>query len=180
MRRSIALTVLAVLTLGALTGCGNGVNTGPFGNGSPTRGGSCVPVRPGGVITDGLEEFRNMGKAVATIEKVSLYKPHDLSVMTAYVVPITGHTLYGWWAGYPTAAIAHKVRGVQWSHRQRADGAHIRPSPRSRNAVTNLLLVLKPTATVGTASAIDISYRESGQDYLWRSGFTIKVTKSHC
>src|SRR5450755_4370524 len=65
--------------------------------------------------------------ATAVVEKVALADSHGLRMLAAYVVPITGHTLYGILTGFPPAA--HLPPGVQWSQRQRADGATIPHSP---------------------------------------------------
>ena len=112
------------------------VNTGPFGGGGDSSS-LCVPVGRGGVLSYGLNAFTNTG-GTARIERVALTDPHDLRIVAAYVVPVTGNTLYGVLSGYPPA------RGlpadVQWDRRQRANGAAI---PHSRGIQYNLVLVLK-------------------------------------
>lgn len=171
------LLASVVLTVSVLVGCGNARSTGPFGTGG-AHGSTCRPVRPGGVLTYGAQEFRNSGPATATIEKVTLDDPHNLLMPAAYVVPITGTTLVGVWDGYPTAAVARQAPGIEWALRKRADGALVPPA--HGKDVTNLVLVLKPTAVVGTAQAIDVYYRESGQEYHMRTGLTLKVTTGKC
>jgi hypothetical protein len=92
-------------------------------------------------------------------------------VLAAYVLPVTGTDLYGVWFGYPPAA--HIPRGVHWLQRQRADGARI---PHSRGRGTNnLLLVIKPTAKVGSARGVDVFYRSSGQQYHLRTATRLRV-----
>lgn len=161
-----------LLAGGLLAGCasGNAVNTGPFGNGG-VWGEECVPVPRGGVLSYGGDEFRNGGAATATVSKVALADPRGMRMLAAYVVPVTGHELYGVRPGYPPAA--HLPRGVGWSRRQQASGATI---PRSRgHDVTNLVLVLTPTAKVGWARGIDVYYRESGQQYHLRTATRIRL-----
>jgi hypothetical protein len=154
-----------------LTGCSSGpaVNTGPFGNGG-SPGEECIGVPRGMVLSYGFEGFRNSGPA-ATIEKVDLANSHGLQVLGAYVVPITGTALYGVWFGYPPTV--HIPRGVQWSQRQRADGARI-PHSQGQDA-DNLLLVIKPTAKVGSARGVDVFYRASGQQYHLRTATRLRV-----
>jgi hypothetical protein len=155
-----------------LAGCASGVavNTGPFGNGG-SQGEECVPLPRGGVLSYGFDEFRNSSASAAVIEKVSLADPHGLRILAAYVVPITGHTLYGVLTGFPPEA--HLPLGVQWSQRQRADGATIPHSLGHR--VTNLILVLKPVTKIGSARGIDVYYRVSGQQYHLRTATRIVV-----
>ncbi|HYV78547.1 MAG TPA: hypothetical protein VE979_10505 [Streptosporangiaceae bacterium] len=144
------------------------VNTGPFGGGGDSSS-LCVPVGRGGVLSYGLNAFTNTG-GTARIERVALTDPHDLRIVAAYVVPVTGNTLYGVLSGYPPA------RGlpadVQWDRRQRANGAAI---PHSRGIQYNLVLVLKPAGTKGTARSVDVFYRAAGQDYHLQTTTRIEV-----
>jgi hypothetical protein len=153
------------------------VNTGPFGNGG-IYGQECAFVPPGSVLSYGFDEFRNVGGATATIDKVTLADSHGIRMLAAYVVPVTGHELYGVLFGYPPDA--HLPQGVQWSRRQPTNGATIPPS-RGRHDVTNLVLVLKPTATTGSARGISVFYRESGQRYHLLTATRIRLkTASKC
>ena len=144
------------------------VNTGPFGGGGDSSS-LCVPVGRGGVLSYGLNAFTNTG-GTARIERVALTDPHDLRIVAAYVVPVTGNTLYGVLSGYPPA------RGlpadVQWDRRQRANGAAI---PHSRGIQYNLVLVLKPAGTKGTARSVDVFYRAAGQGYHLQTTTRIEV-----
>jgi hypothetical protein len=87
-------------------------------------------------------------------------------------VPITGDDLYGVLDGYPPAE--HLDPGVHWAERQRANGARIPRSP--GNDVTNLVLVLKPTASLGSAQGVDIFYGESGQQYHMRTATRVVIS----
>jgi hypothetical protein len=164
--RLAAVLLAAVL----LAGCtGPAVNTGPFrGGGDP--GEECASIPPGGVLGYGFEEFRNGGSATATIDKVALTDPRGLRIVAAYVVPVSGHILYGVQPGWPPAYIPP---GFHWPQREKAVGARIPPSP--GHDVINLLLVLKPTGRVGTARSVDVYYRASGQDYHLRTVTSIRV-----
>ena len=115
--------------LALIAACSNAINTGPFSPGptSSDRNALCTPVRPGGVLTLGMDAFPNTGGSPATIERVALTDPHNLQIIAAYAVPLTGTNLYGVLDGAPPAR--HLPAGVQWAQRQRADGAS---SPQGR------------------------------------------------
>ncbi len=173
----LAGTLLAAGVL--LAGCASdpAVNAGPFGNGG-IYGEECASVPPGKVLSYGFDEFRNSGSGTATIDKVALADSRGIRILAAYVVPITGHELYGVLFGYPPAA--HLPQGVQWAQRQRADGATV-PRSRGSHDVTNLVLVLRPTAKTGWARGIDVYYRESGQQYHLLTATRIRLkTTSKC
>jgi hypothetical protein len=146
----------------------NAINTGPFGGGGDP-GSLCVPVGHGGVLSYGLDAFTNTG-GTATIERVALTNPHDLHMLAAYVVPVTGTMMYGDLSGYPPAR--GLPPGVHWNRRQRANGAII---PHSRGTQYNLVLILKPAGTKGTAWAIDVFYRAAGQEYHLQTTTRIEV-----
>ena len=120
----------------------NAINTGPFspGGANGERNEVCAPVRRGGVLAYGLDAFTNSGGGPATIERVALTDPHNLQVLGAYAVPMTGTYAYGVLDGVPPGR--HLPAGVHWAQRQRADGAVIPPG-----AQINLILVLKPAGT---------------------------------
>jgi hypothetical protein len=137
---------------------------GPLGE-RGSQGTLCSPVAKGQVLSDGFDPLMNSGKAPATIEAVSLADPRHLVLLTAYVVPITGGFLYGVHAGFPPAPELDP--GVLWSKRQLAVGAIIPHS--GTNHLANLLLVVKPTASTGTAAGVLIAYRVAGQLYQFQS-----------
>lgn len=139
-------------------------SAGPLGE-AGSQGTLCSPVAEGQVLSDGFDPLMNSGQAPATIEAVSLADPHHLVLLAAYVVPITGGFLYGVHAGFPPATGLDP--GVLWSERQLAVGASIPHS--GINHLANLLLVLKPTASRGTAAGVLIVYRVAGQLYQFQS-----------
>jgi hypothetical protein len=148
----------------------NAINTGPFspGGANGERNEVCTPVRRGGVLAYGLDAFTNSGGSPATIERVALTDPHNLQVLGAYAVPMTGTYAYGVLDGVPPGR--HLPAGVHWAQRQRADGAVIPPG-----AQINLILVLKPAGTKGTARSIDMFYRSAGQQYHLQTNTSIEV-----
>jgi hypothetical protein len=148
----------------------NAINTGPFSPGTTSgdRNEVCAPVRPGGVLTYALDSFTNSGGGPATIERVALTDPHNLQIIAAYAVPLTGTYGYGVLDGAPPAR--HLPAGVHWAQRQRADGTVIPPG-----AQTILVLVLKPAGTKGTARSIDMFYRSAGQQYHLQTITSIEV-----
>ena len=102
MSRPVAC--LAALGCLVLAGCSTGpASPGPLGD-TGGRGTLCGPVARGQVLSDGFDGLRNTGDAPARIEAVSLADPHGLRLLTAYVIPIAGDSLYGVRAGFPPAA----------------------------------------------------------------------------
>jgi hypothetical protein len=176
-RQASAIATVAIAVY--LAGCSSGVifNSGPLG-GQGSTGINCASVNGrGGVLSYGFIEFANSSASPVVITKVTLADPRGLRMLAAYVVPITGDTLYGLLQGYPPAR--HLAAGVQWSERQRADGAVIKHS-RGQD-VTNLVAVLKPTRNPGWARGINIYYHSSGgQRYLLRQGVQILVSINRC
>jgi DNA-binding beta-propeller fold protein YncE len=121
---------LAALGCLVLAGCSTGPGgPGPLGDGG-TQGTLCSQVAKGQVLSDGFDALRNTGDAPATIDSVSLANPHGLRLLTAYIIPITGRSLYGVRSGFPPAAALDP--GVLWSRRHLAAGATIQLSPSSR------------------------------------------------
>ncbi len=106
---------------------------------------------------------------------MSLTDPRSLAITAAWVVPISGTSLYGFLPGEPK--LAWMSRGFLWAKRMRADGARVQPA-RNQHDVTNLVLVLKPLAQTGKASAIDVYYTESGQQYQQRYNSAVKLTSA--
>jgi hypothetical protein len=137
---------------------------GPLGDGG-SQATLCSPVARGQVLSDGFDPLMNSGRAPATIEAVSLADPRHLVLLAAYVIPIAGGFLYGVHAGYPPAAQLDP--GVLWSERQLAAGASIPHS--GPDHLANLLLVVMPTASTGSAAGVLIAYRVAGQVYQFQS-----------
>jgi len=144
----------------------NPINTGPFGGQGETIGTLCVPVKPGQVVADGINAISNKEPAAAVVDRVGLVSPHGLRILAAYVVPITGHVLYGAQTGYPPVPGA--PQGFQWGERQQAEGARVPHT--SGHHVMNLLLVLGTHGSRSTDKGVDVWYHASGQHYHLRTG----------
>lgn len=175
IRAAGALLASVLLASVLLASCASAShpNDGPLTIGGSTPGGipgtECVPVRQGGVVSFGFEPLVNRGRDTATVTKVDLADPRSLHVVQAWIVPITGNSLYGVRGGYPPAP--HLPSGVHWDQRHGAVGAVI---PHSRqNHYANLVLVLKPTKDVSSAAGVNIYYKESGTKYQIRTHFAI-------
>jgi hypothetical protein len=162
IRAGVRAAWLAGLGGLVLAGCSSGAGgAGPLAIGEGP-GTECAPVAPGQVLSDGFDEVSNPGNAPATIQAVSLADPHDLRLVAVYIVPIAGDDLYGVRAGYPPALPLDP--GVLWSQRHSAAGASVVHSANPHH-VGNIVLVLKPTASVGTAAGTQVSYRIGTTDY---------------
>jgi hypothetical protein len=162
-----ASLVVATVALVSLTGCGGGnpVNTGPFGGKNYIGESTCLdPMPVHSVYTDSDLAFTNSGPT-AVIDKVTLDKVHGLRLLAAYTVPLTAQRTggYGDRKGYPPPQ-RDLPRGVLWSRRQRADGAHIPHTP-PKPAEVALVLVVELTGTSGSFSGIDIYYHTSSGTY---------------
>jgi hypothetical protein len=149
-----------------VAGCGGGnpVNTGPFGGQNYGAESTCLkPLPPHSVYTTSDLAFTNSGPA-AVIDQVSLTHVHGIRLLAAYTVPITGQGGgYGDRTGYPPPQ-RDLPRGVLWSRRQRADGAHIPHTP-PRPAEVALVLVVQLTGPSGAYRGIDIYYHIAGGRY---------------
>lgn len=163
----------ALLACALLAGCGP-ASSGPLINGLNGGVGSgeeCIThMRPGGVLSYGFEAFSNRGQAV-TVTKADLARPRGLEILQAWMVPITGTYLYGVLHGWPP--YKHLPKGVQWSRRQRADGAVI-PHSRGHDQM-NLVLVLRGVRNVATAAGVNVYYLAAGQDYHLRTHIAIRL-----
>jgi hypothetical protein len=150
-------------------GCGSGLPTdGPFGNGG-TSSSECAPVPRGGVLSFGFEALENHGSSTARITSVTLASPHHgLTVLAAYVIPVTGHDLYGVRDGYPQPD--QMPPGEDWPQRQSAVAAQV-PAMK----VANLLLVLRPANSGGTAAGVDVFYESGGRQYLLQTATSLQV-----
>jgi hypothetical protein len=73
--------------------------------------------------------------------------------------------------GFPPAA--HLDPGVLWSQRQRASGARI-PHTAAGHYV-NLVAVVKPADSGGTAKGVDVDYTASGHQYRLANPTTLQV-----
>jgi hypothetical protein len=159
MAGAMAATLLAAMSL---AGCGGGdpVNTGPFGNGGGVTEGWCSPAPLKTYTAGGIAVIGNSGPA-AVIDAVRLDHLRGLRLLATYVVPQTGRDEFGDWNGIPSPR--ELPLGVQWSKRQRAQGARI--PPEHGLDVTDLVLVVRLVGKVGSASGIDVYYHTADGHY---------------
>src|SRR5262249_61556277 len=93
-----------------------------------------------------------------------------LGIVAAAAARAPGNPVSGVLRGSPPAR--GLPPGVLWDRRQRANGAVI---PHSRGTQYNLVLVLKPAGTKGTARSVDVFYRAAGQEYHLQTTTRIEV-----
>ena len=171
---------LALLAIACTSSTGPAAG-GPFhGKGSTIPETVCDWARPGGVVYDGFDAFQNAG-GTATISRAALAQSHHLRLVAAWVVPIAGTPLVGVGQGYPSASgLATTAPGTQWERRQRVPGAVVGHT--SGHDLYNLVLIVRPSGTVGTAKAIKLYYEASGTHYLMHlpHGLNIWVGRSRC
>lgn len=173
--RKLAVAAL-LLALTATAGCGGSsipVNSGPLGNGGDNDF-LCSPIPRMTPMTNGWTALEYKGDSTVTIEKVTLYKPHDLKLTAAVVLPVGKGTLTGRLATYPPtkADLAESYHTMAWwNARVTADGATLRPG-----VEYSLALGLLPESRLhATAAGIDVLYRADGQEYLLRNRTTFQV-----
>ena len=124
---------------------------------------------------DSFDAFRNAG-GLARISKVTLVHPRHLRLVAAWVVPTSG-PLGDSGPGYPRASEFQP--GFHWGKRQVIPGAMVRHT-HGRDLI-NLVIVMKPTAKIGTATAVNLYYKSAGTRYLihFPIGYKIPVG-GHC
>jgi hypothetical protein len=160
---------LALLLTTSCTGTGTLTTNGPFGGSGPNSGTICAWTNPGGVVHDSSDEFPNTGNT-ATIDKVALVDPQHLRVVAAWVVPTDG-PLGDTGLGYPPAS--GYAPGFRWEQRQRIPGATVRHT--SGQDVINLVIVIKPSGKLGTATAVNLYYQSAGTHYLLHIPYGYKI-----
>lgn len=161
-----------------LGGCGSsGPNlNGPFGDSAKGPiGAQCFQSEPkGSVATLGMLSFSNKG-GPARIDKVTLVDARDLQTVAEWLVPITGHDLMGVLDGYPPYGSKRGSQGpapgIHWASRQRAVGATIAHMPFPLSI--NLIVVLRPTGSLGTVKTVYLDYESGGTKY--RLNFQVAI-----
>jgi len=138
---------------------------GPFGNGGPNSGTVCYPAKPGGVVFDGFEEFSDTG-GMATVSKVTLVRPRHLRLAAAWVANANDVAAADG-RGYPTP-------GRSW---QRIPGAVVHHT-RGTEGIA-LVIVVKPSGKLGTATAVNLYYNSGGTHYLLHFPYGPEVPVGH-
>ncbi|HYK28350.1 MAG TPA: hypothetical protein VEV61_10320 [Streptosporangiaceae bacterium] len=172
------LTAAAAVLAAALAACGhsdNGTADGPFGNGG-TPGAHCTAAQsPHQVVTNGDQFIQNPGPR-ARITALSLANDHGIELLRAWIVQITGHTLYGNWLGWPVNR--PQLLGVHWETRQAADGASIAPTKHLNGYNIVLAIRLAPSRREGWARGVSVRYTAGGKDYTLLTATRIAIATS--
>jgi hypothetical protein len=108
----------------------------------------------------------------ATTERVALVHSRNLRLVDAWVVLITGTDTVGVGSGYPPGSPLPP--GVEWGQRQRVPGAVVRHT--RGHDIIDLVLVVKASGKVGTATAINLYYQASGTHYLLHVPYGLKIS----
>ncbi len=162
---------LALLFAAACSAAGKLSANGPFGSGGTNSGRLCEQIPPGGVLHDSFDAFSNAG-GTARISKVTLVGARHLRLVAAWAVPTSG-PLGDSGPGYPSPSGYQP--GFHWGKRQSIPGAIVRHT-RGHDLI-NLVIVVKPTAKVGTATAVNLYYKSAGTHYVihFPIGYRIQV-----
>jgi hypothetical protein len=146
---------------------------GPFGSGGTNSGTLCEQIRPGGVLHDSFDAFRN-ADGPARISKVTLVDARHLRLLAAWVVPTSG-PLGDSGPGYPRPSDFQP--GFHWGRRQSIPGAIVRHT--HGHDLVNLVIVVKPTSQIGTATAVNLYYEAAGTRYLIHFPIGYQVPVGH-
>jgi hypothetical protein len=172
-KRLPGLLALAVSVVGVLTACASGQGTAPVNSGPLGTPGNqmteCLPGSPRHADTEGLQDFTNSGQDTVTIDAIQFADPRNLKLTGAYVVP--GEGVLGSWLSFPPPASAF-LSGVDWSARQQAAGARIKPGE-----TADLVLGLRPAsdATASTSGA-EVLYQDGSTHYELRFNLAVIIT----
>lgn len=157
---------LALLLLAAACGSGGLSTNGPLGTSGQNSGTLCDWATPGGVVQEGFEEFNDTGGTV-TVDKVALVDPRHLRLLAAWVAEGNYPVGEAIGRGYPSPTKA-------WKHIPGAILHHTHGQE-----VINLVIVVKPSGTLGTATAINMYYESGGTHYLRHFTDGLKIPVGH-
>ena len=153
------LSLLAALAL--VAGCSSSApqTNGPLVTGTD-RGQICVPAAAG-VVSVG-EPLRLNGSDPARIDSISLVSPHDMTLIDADLVPITGNNGIGTAVGYPPPPEQLASVGIGWTSRVGVDGAIVASVPTWDLVVG---IALAGQASTGKADSISVKYTVRDKQY---------------
>lgn len=175
LRRALLAAGLAVAMATTVAACGV-QQGGPLSRDEPQSGEhdiQSIDAPCGAVVVDGFNSLPNSGHEVAVIDKVGLYRPVSMRMITAWIVPDDGAG-YGDWVGYPPTGDHHPAEpGFDWAARQHAIGARIPPAsfggPR-KSPNTALLVVIKTSGRIRSSEqGIDVWYHVGRRHYHLRT-----------
>ena len=185
--RALLTAGLTVALAAAVAGCGV-QQGGPLSRDEPQSGEhdiQSIGAPCGAVVVDGFNTLPNSGHVVAVIDRVALYRPVSMRMITAWIVPDDGAG-YGDWVGYPPTGGHHPAEpGFDWANRQHAIGAHIPPTPFGgppKGPNVELLAVIKTSGrTRSTEQGIDVRYHVGRRQYHLRTVVAlIAVVEGRC
>ncbi len=164
-------TAAGALALAAvLAGCGSS-GDGPLGP-VEANGYACITQLDHGILTNGWPFVQNSSTSPAVIDKVGLANSRGLQLLGALAVP-TSEDFYGVQPGYPNNHLA--LPGFHWAQRRNAVGDAIPHSPPGGHKWTDLLFVMRLTASGGHATGVDIWYHVGSTHYHLRTVFGLYV-----
>ncbi|HEY9409510.1 MAG TPA: hypothetical protein VIP77_08015 [Jiangellaceae bacterium] len=158
--------LVAVVWAATSTGCATGPQEdGPLATGDPTsRGRVCIPSEFGRPITVGMDTATNTGDENLLVDGIELSNPKGLEVVYSSMREIDGNLIGAQTAFPPENApeLSADADGDEWL---------IEPGEK-----LNVLIAVEPTASVGTADAIQISYQTpDGDKYVATTTTSIVV-----
>jgi hypothetical protein len=161
----------------ALTGCTVWSSPAPTVGGplgAPGDPGElCAPADRQGRLAYGFLNLASRETQPVTLEELRLLRPHGLTVVDAFVMPIRSRTLYGTPPGWLDVSNGAKAEG--FGERQGIPGATVvRSDVTDTNLVVNLLATSPKVE--GRADGLEIRYRDhDGDEHLWQSPIAIRV-----
>jgi hypothetical protein len=173
-KRLPRLLVLAVSVAGVSIACASAPGTAPVNSGPLGPPGNemtvCIPGSPQHADTEALQGFTNSGNDTVTIDAIQFADPRNLKLIGAYVAPGQGDL--GALPSFPPPAATASSYDVDWSARQQAAGAHIKPGE-----TADLVLGLRPVrnATARTSGA-EVLYQDGSTHYELRFNLAVIIT----
>jgi len=169
--RPALLAGLAAVVL-VMAGCSGEVRRG---NGPLQMGGDggelCIPFGTGRDLTYGDDALRNSSPVPVTIESLSLFRPHDVRLVDARLLPIENTTLIGSWSQWPP--VNPEATRV-WSKGVKAQGAHV---ARSQGDL-NLVLHLVATSRDAGFEAVHVKYSIGTRTFVASTSIRFRVKQS--
>lgn len=167
-----------VLGLALVVGCGGGTS-GPLDQGNDS-GALCASIGSDGKFTFGLETLVNAGVRPVVIDSVHLVDPSALSIIESRIVTFEdgwarGATLIGMVSGYPPEEVE------EWLDSVPAVGTEIPPAGMTGD-IFNLVVALQmdPDAVRGTASGVEVRYRDDGTPRTYETTNSIELVHGSC
>jgi hypothetical protein len=126
--------------------------------------GVCVPVEAGGSVTIAIDVLTLAPRQTVQVTKAELMDARSLVAGAVSIVPLSGTNYVGTHSRYPPLASDLTAAGLDedWSARSPLPTGPLVADEEPRQL--NLVLELRPTAAVATASAVELTYRTPDGD----------------